>query len=356
MIGPDLDAHLPRGASDSYDPYLRPPPLRSEADIMATWNAASGVVVTICCATYQHERFIADALRGFLGQVTTYPFKILVRDDASTDKTAEIVRDFANRYPRIVEAIFEKTNRWAEGVRPSSVFTRFAEGEFIATCEGDDYWFSPHKLQTQIDLLNANPSVNVVATKCFELRDGEVSPHGIMPRVSPAGFTADAIMLDREWPMTQTRVTRRSWTQRYVADVPEAFRRDSTSVRYTVMKAPPSVTHPILLVDSCMSVYRKHAGGVHAGASALTVQSGILRYVPFQLGLCRNEKWRRQLWKELVYAALFVTLSPSTTVAQKASACRTVYTHSSWSQRVRFTYLLIRRFLAGLVHPFRRPG
>jgi glycosyltransferase involved in cell wall biosynthesis len=147
------------------DPVPAPLPRRSEADVMRRWQG-DRPVVSVRCATYQHVGFIEDALRGFLGQDTDFPFEVLIRDDASTDGTAEIVRDYAERFPTIIRAVLETENRYPE-VRAGSVLGPMVRGQFIASCEGDDYWTDPRKLQIQHDGL-------------VEHRQFVVSHHGVL--------------------------------------------------------------------------------------------------------------------------------------------------------------------------------
>jgi len=135
--------------------------LPSEADVVSSWQG-DRPVVSILCPTYQHSGFIDDALSGFLSQRTTFPFEVLVRDDGSTDGTAEIVADYAQRYPLIVRAVLETSNTWP-AVKPSMVLTPMARGEFATTCEGDDYWSDPVKLEKQVEMLRRHPE----AVACF---------------------------------------------------------------------------------------------------------------------------------------------------------------------------------------------
>jgi len=113
-------------------------------------------VVSILCPTYQHVDFIEDAIRGFLGQDTDFPFEVLIRDDASTDGTAEIVRDYADRYPNVIRAVLETENRYPT-VTAGVVLMPLVRGEFITVCEGDDYWTDPRKLAIQRDGLLRHP-------------------------------------------------------------------------------------------------------------------------------------------------------------------------------------------------------
>ena len=154
------------------DPAPPPPPLRSEADVVAGWSG-DRPVVSVVCATYQHGGFIEDTLRGFLGQETDFPFEVLIRDDASTDGTAEIVRDYADRYPNIIRAVLETENRYP-AVRAGSVLRPMVRGHFTASCEGDDHWTDPRKLQVQHDGLVAHPEAVVSHHAVTVVRDGVV--------------------------------------------------------------------------------------------------------------------------------------------------------------------------------------
>jgi len=156
--GGALDPPAATGCELTYrtgDPMPSPLPRRSESDVTRGWQG-DRPVVSIRCATYQHVGFIEDALRGFLGQDTDFPFEVLVRDDASTDGTAEIVRDYAERFPNVIRAVLETENRYPE-VRAGSVLGPMIRGAFIASCEGDDYWTDSRKLQVQHDGLVEHP-------------------------------------------------------------------------------------------------------------------------------------------------------------------------------------------------------
>ena len=119
-------------------------------------------MVSICCAAYNHAPYIAQALESFLAQ--DVPIEILVHDDASTDGTQDILRDYARRYPDVVRPLFETENQYSRGVAidPTFNYPR-ARGKYIALCEGDDCWCDPHKLRRQVDYMEAHPD----CTFCF---------------------------------------------------------------------------------------------------------------------------------------------------------------------------------------------
>lgn len=123
------------------------------------------VLVSINCITYNHENYIANALDSFLMQKTNFKFEILIHDDASTDRTADIIRKYEKKYPDVIKPILQKENQQSQGVKKISYrfnHTR-ANGKYIAMCEGDDYWTDPYKLQKQVDYMEQNPQ----CTFCF---------------------------------------------------------------------------------------------------------------------------------------------------------------------------------------------
>lgn len=122
-------------------------------------------LLTIRCFTYNHAPYIRQCLEGFVMQRTTFPFEAIIHDDASTDETAEIVREYANRYPDIIKPIFETENQYSKHdgtiVR---IMNKYTKGKYIAYCEGDDYWTDPLKLQKQVDFLESHPQYGIVRT------------------------------------------------------------------------------------------------------------------------------------------------------------------------------------------------
>ncbi len=123
-------------------------------------------LVSICCLSYNHEKYIAQALESFLMQKTNFPFEILVHDDASPDKSQSIIKEYESKYPHIIKPIYQSENqksRLKYGMNPHFNFPR-AKGKFIAMCEGDDYWIDPLKLQKQVDFLENNPNCNLCVT------------------------------------------------------------------------------------------------------------------------------------------------------------------------------------------------
>ncbi|HUU20551.1 MAG TPA: glycosyltransferase [Sedimentisphaerales bacterium] len=109
-------------------------------------------LVSVKMITYNHEPYIAQAIEGVLRQETSFPFELVIGEDCSTDGTLEIVFDYQKKYPDIIRVITSDQN---VGMRKNGLRTQKAcRGKYMALCEGDDYWTSPHKLQKQVDFLD----------------------------------------------------------------------------------------------------------------------------------------------------------------------------------------------------------
>ena len=122
-------------------------------------------LVTVSCIAYNHEKYIGKALDSFLMQKTDFPFEIVIHDDASTDRTADIIREYAFRYPEIIRPMYQTENQYSKGISNISGAFNFprAKGKYIAMCEGDDYWTDETKLQRQADYMESHPE----CTLCF---------------------------------------------------------------------------------------------------------------------------------------------------------------------------------------------
>ncbi|MBN1060029.1 glycosyltransferase [Clostridium botulinum] len=122
------------------------------------------ILVSISCITYNHEDYISDAIESFLMQKTNFKFEVIIHDDASTDKTANIIRKYAKEYPEIIKPILQTENQYSKHVKIINTYVLpRTTGKYIALCEGDDYWTDQYKLQKQVDYLEKNPE----CTMCF---------------------------------------------------------------------------------------------------------------------------------------------------------------------------------------------
>lgn len=120
--------------------------------------------LSIVCLTYNHEHYIRESIESFLNQDVDFNIEILIHDDASTDNTAKIIKEFEKLYPFLIKPVYEEINQYSIGGFAFSFDElKRAKGEYIALCEGDDYWIDSNKLQKQIKYLEENKDCSM----CF---------------------------------------------------------------------------------------------------------------------------------------------------------------------------------------------
>lgn len=123
---------------------------------------SNDIMVSICCLAYNHEKYIRKCLDGFVMQKTNFKYEVLIHDDASTDSTAEIIREYEKKYPDIIKPIYQTENQYSKGVKINKTYQYpRAVGKYVAMCEGDDYWSDPLKLQKQFDALEENSCCSI---------------------------------------------------------------------------------------------------------------------------------------------------------------------------------------------------
>lgn len=226
----------------------------------------SDPLVSICCLSFNHKRFIAKCLDGFLMQETNFDYEILVHDDASKDGTDEIIKEYAAKYPNKIFPIYEEVNRYSNGYKGKMdiVFNYArARGKYIATCEGDDYWTDPHKLQKQVDFLESHPDYSVCFHRCTHLNmeDGKMHSDNcsyLFSNDELVGVDVTTEMYFKSW-VTQplTMVYRKSmfsfdWQKRY------KYYRDMHEI-YHLLCAGKGY---LFAFDG--GVYRYHPGGINS--------------------------------------------------------------------------------------------
>ena len=139
--------------------------------------------VSVLCTAYNHEKYIRQCLDGFIMQKADFAFEVLVNDDCSTDRTADIIREYAEKYPEIIRPFYQKKNLYSQKISISAtVFAPEIRGKYIALCEGDDYWTDPMKLQKQFDVMEDNPDCHFSVHSVYRLVGDDITssfPNGI---------------------------------------------------------------------------------------------------------------------------------------------------------------------------------
>ena len=149
-------------------------------------------MVSICCLTYNHAPYVRKCLDGFLMQQVDFPIEIIIHDDASADGTQNILREYQKKYPDLFHLILQTENQYSKGKQVAMEFLfPKVKGKYIAFCEGDDYWTDSHKLQKQVDFLEAHPDHSLCchATKQYIQRTGELSKWQLPQKVEGRNFS-----------------------------------------------------------------------------------------------------------------------------------------------------------------------
>ncbi len=126
-------------------------------------------MVSVCMITYNHAKFIEEAINGVLSQKTKFDIELVIGEDCSSDNTRDIVYTYAEKYPLLIRVLTSEKN-----VGVINNFTRTLKvctGKYIALCECDDYWTDPYKLQKQVDFLEANPEFSLCFHKVKILKE-----------------------------------------------------------------------------------------------------------------------------------------------------------------------------------------
>ena len=127
------------------------------------------VIVSVFCITYNHEPYIRDAIEGFLDQKTNFEYEIIIHDDASTDNTARIIREYELKYPDLIKGIYQDKNQYGKSDKNKKYLFLYhkivenCKGKYIAVCDGDDYWMDSCKLQIQVDYMEQHPECMMTA-------------------------------------------------------------------------------------------------------------------------------------------------------------------------------------------------
>ncbi len=153
--------------------------------------------VSIYCITYNHSGYLKEALEGFLCQKTDFPVDIYVHDDASTDGTTEILREYEARFPDRIHAYYEEENQYSQGKDfVAKLLQDAVKAKYIAFCEGDDCWLDEYKLQKQRDALEAHPECDMCACwGCTTTEDGKREISQIRPREGDGILPVEDVIL-----------------------------------------------------------------------------------------------------------------------------------------------------------------
>lgn len=217
-------------------------------------------MVSVYCTAYNHQDYIRKCLEGFVNQKTNFAFEIIVNDDLSTDGTADIIREFEEKYPDIMRPIYQTENQYSQNI--SIFFNHFlprAKGKYFAICEGDDYWTDEYKLQKQFDAMEAHPDINICAhaVKQINVRTNKTIAI-IAPRKKSTVIPAEDVIFGGGGFVGTNSLFLRTDVYRNAPDFFKEFAYDYT------FQILGSLGGGMLYISDCMSVYNYLTAGSYS--------------------------------------------------------------------------------------------
>ena len=125
-------------------------------EVVEDWSKLpESPLVSVHTATYNHEKTIAETIESIITQQTDFPYELVIKEDKSTDRTREIVRDYQRRYPEKIRLFLAHENLYSRGIKPGMYVA--LRGKYIARLDGDDYWIGSDRLAIMTSFLENNP-------------------------------------------------------------------------------------------------------------------------------------------------------------------------------------------------------
>lgn len=252
----------------------------------------SNPLLSVVCNTFNHELYVRDAIEGFLMQKTNFKIEILIHDDASIDKTSDIIREYEKKYPDIIKPLYQTENQYSKGKK---ILYNYqlprCKSKYIALCEGDDYWTDPLKLQKQIDFLEANPDYSLCFHNADIIFNNDKNKTKTFCRLSKSTYTYEDIILEKWFIPTQSIVFRNDLLQ-----LPYWF-NIILNGDYALLLLLSSQGN-IHFINQKMSVYRRHSTSINTTLKPTYVTMKISE-VLFYFNMYSNFKYNNLIQKRI---------------------------------------------------------
>jgi glycosyltransferase involved in cell wall biosynthesis len=202
--------------------------------IIAAPELVKAPMVSVIVCAFNREVMISQTIDSILQQKCSFPFELIIGEDCGTDLTRNICIDYQKKHPSIIKLILHDTNKGAGGNWAISM--KAARGKYIASCDDDDYWHNPAKLQLQVDYLEDNPDYGMVHTEIDVLdekkrsvvkdfyKSNKISIH--------EGFIMQKIFREEERILLSSSLLRKELADKYIPY------NDYISLRFTVQDWP----------------------------------------------------------------------------------------------------------------------
>lgn len=260
------------------------------------------IYVSVCVQTYNHQNFIADCLDSILMQQTTFPFEIILGEDASSDDTRNICKEYAKKYPTKIKLFLRSRDdvvyMFGKPTGRHNVVQNFksAKGKYIAICEGDDYWTDPLKLQRQIDFLEKTPAAvgSFHNSICVD-SDSKIIDKQYFKNIDKESYTQEECLKTLHSSYSTGSLVFKSSAMKNRLD---DFSKIGSDFILDILITNDGELH---YMNKNMSAYRIHSGGIWQGNTTIHNQKVILERYMF---LYNNEKYRKKykdyLWNSII--------------------------------------------------------
>jgi glycosyltransferase involved in cell wall biosynthesis len=228
--------------------------------------------VSIICITYNHKNFIRQTLDGFVMQKTNFPFQAIIHDDASTDGTTEIIKEYEKKYPHIIKPVYQTENQWSLGIdfKKKYMFP-LVNGEYAAFCEGDDYWTDSRKLQLQADFLDKNKDFSICFHPVKVVWDGGEKKTVVFPRSRERWHKKEFTFEDlKKKYLIQTCSAMYRWDKHLAQQRPSGVLPGDYFWHLLFTQNGKKAG----FINRVMAVYRRHAGGVWSNIT----EENVMKY------------------------------------------------------------------------------
>ncbi len=285
--------------------------------------------VSVLVQTYNQKDYIAECLEAILAQKCSFPIEILIYDDASTDGTATIVRRYKKKYPTIIKPICSKENMYGRVSAMRTFQLPRVKGQYVAICEGDDYWTDSGKLARQAAYMEAHPECALLTENGTVLYTATGKSRLFTEATAECDYTLEDLVIERRFP-TASVFFRQSGLKAILALKGSTFD--------TAIWAALAQTGTVHYLPNISSVYRRGTGMTTGDPIAWA--KAIKRFdktinTNFKLSLrARRERGRGIFWamKEAAVAALkkgdfkqFVYFSREMVKASPETLVKTIY-------------------------------
>ncbi|MCX2449931.1 glycosyltransferase [Pedobacter sp. PLR] len=217
------------------------------------------IMVSVCCLTYNHEKYIAQAVEGFVMQQTNFPIEIIIGEDCSTDRTRQILDGYASRYPDKIRLITSPSNVGANN-NAVRVF-KAVRGKYIAICDGDDYWTDPLKLQKQVDFLEQNEAFVMCGHYSKKISENN-EIHYMNFNPTPLIYSFNDVMTENKTEISTLTIVFRNSAEIKKMYTADWFLKCNAPDRFIKLYTTFVSGKGIYILPETMSCYRMHPGGI----------------------------------------------------------------------------------------------